>query len=144
MNNKINNSFSASSSDNLGNFDHALKSGLMSDVLPKHGDSFTFIGPYGIISVKPTPEAIEKLIALMKTYNVFEKGGESILDCCVSRKELESGGKVKWESGRYKSGIKDEVTLGNWLEESKIIPINVVQQNREDVGGTLEQVEHRA
>ena len=88
MNNKIDNSFSTSLSDNLGAFDHALKSSSMSDVLPEHGDSFTFTGPCGVISVKPTPEAIEKLITLMKTFNVFEKDNESILDCWVNRKEL--------------------------------------------------------
>ncbi len=142
MNNKIDNSFSTSSSDNLGNFDHALRSGSMSDILPKHGNGFTFTAPYGIVSVKPTSEAIEKLIALMKTFNVFEKDNESILDCWVNRKELEAGGNVKWESGRYTSRAEDKITLEEWIDESKVVPINKMQQKRKEIENTLEHVNH--
>ena len=126
--------------ERLGSFNYALKSEFMKDIIPENGNGFILRAPYGIITVKPTSEAIEKLITLMEKYGVLEKGGESILDCCINRNELESGNRVEWESGCYANNVNNKITLEDWIRESKVTPLNVAQQKRRDVESTLKQI----
>ena len=117
----------------LGEFDRALKSSFMKDILPEDSRRFTLRTPYMIISVKPTTKAVQRLISLMEQFGVAEKDGESVLDCSVNRETLQGEGIIEWESGRYSGGIKNSITLREWLDESESKPESEVEETREEI-----------
>ena len=130
---------SSDAASRLGAFDAALKSEHHRHILAKNTQGFTINSPYGIFTINPDMNSIQEFIDLAEKYNLAEKKDESVLNCYTSRKLLEKGGNVFWESGRYPGKFKDPVTLREWLSGANVTPISAAQEKRQEIQEALDR-----